>query len=266
MIQALLFRSIRQHAVLLAVLCFFLFLLEFFLIWVAAQMDLGPEFRQLLETILPSEIAEMAFGQFGFSSFEGAVAFGYQHPLSLVACIAMIVVAVTLPTSEREKGLLDLFLARPVPRTRYLLATLHFFLLSALLLPMALLAGTTVGLWVVETPSEVGWLEYIPSALALAVLLLSLGSLTLLLATNARRRGVAVAQGVGLTLLFYWLDFMGEYWEVLKTARKASPFFYFDPGRAAMGSGFPSTDLLILGAITVLASSMAFLNFQRQDL
>jgi ABC-type transport system involved in multi-copper enzyme maturation permease subunit len=266
MIRALFFRSIRQHAVLLAMLCLSLFLLEFFLVWVAAQMDLGPEFRQLLETILPPEITEMIFGQFSFSSFEGAVAFGYQHPFSLVACIAMIVVAVTIPAAEREKGLLDLFLARPVPRTRYLLATLSFFLFSALLLPMALLGGTAVGLRVVDTPSEVGWLEYLPSALVLALLLLSLGSLTLLLATGARRRGVAVAQGVGLTLLFYWLDFMGEYWEVLETARKGSPFFYFDPGMAAMGSEFPATDFLVLGAITALASSMAFLNFQRQDL
>jgi ABC-type transport system involved in multi-copper enzyme maturation permease subunit len=266
MIRALFWRNLRQHAVLLTVLFVSMVLVEFFLVWVSAQMDIGPEFQSFLEAFLPPEISEVIFSQFGFTSFEGAVAFGYQHPFSMVGSIAMVMVAATLPAAEREKGYLELFLARPLPRATYLLSILLFVVMAAVLLPLGLLVGTAVGLRVVESPAEVGWVGYTPSAFAMTLLLLAIGSYTLLFATGARRRGIAVAQGVAFTLAFYWMDFMGDYWDTLVYARKASPFFYFDPGRASFGTGLSSTEITVLASIAVLASLIAFFNFQKQDL
>ena len=109
------------------------------------------------------------------------------------------------------------------------------------------------------------WTGYLPSAGILSLLLLSIGSYILFFSTFARRRGVAVAQAVGLTLVFYWLDFMGDYWSLLETARWFSPFRFFDPAVAA-NSGIPVRDLLVLSSITVAATLGAFLSFRRQDL
>lgn len=266
MIRAFFLRNLRQHAVLLTVLFLALVLVEFFLVWAAAQMDMGPEFQRLLEAFLPPEITEVIFSQFGMTSFEGAVAFGYQHPFSMVGSIAMVIVAATLPAADREKGYLDLFLARPVPRSRYLLSILLFVGLAAVLLPLALLLGAGLGLKFVESPVEIGWMTYTPATFAMVLLLLTVGSYTLLFATGARRRGIAVAQGVAFTLLFYWMDFMGDYWDALVYARKASPFFYFDPRQASFGDGLSPTDATVLATVTVLASAAAFWNFRNQDL
>lgn len=266
MIRTLIWRILRQHATLLTVLFASMALVEFFLVWASAQMNIGPEFERFLESFLPPEITEMIFSQFGLTSFEGAVAFGYQHPFSLVGSIAMVVVAATLPAAEREKGYLELFLARPLPRSTYLLSILLFVLLVALLLPLGLLLGTAAGLHVVDSPADIGWMDYTPAAFAMTLLLLSIGSYTLLFATGARRRGIAVAQGVAFTLGFYWMDFMGDYWDVLAYARKASPFFYFDPGRASFGTGLSGTETGILSFIAVGACLLAFFNFRRQDL
>lgn len=266
MIRALLWRNLRQHALLLSVLFLSLVLLEFFLAWVAAEMDIGPEFQSFLQTFLPPEITAVIFSQFGLTSFQGALAFGYQHPFSLVATIAMVIVAATLPAAEKERGYLELFLAYPVPRSRYLLSITLFVGMVALVLPLGLLLGTGVGLRAVDYPSDVGWGAYIPSALALALLLMAVGAYTLLFATRARRRGVAVAQGVGFTLLFYWMDFMGAYWDTLDQAKKASPFFYFDPAQASLGAGISSTETLVLGSIILISLAVAFFNFQREEL
>lgn len=266
MIKALFRRNLQQHAVLLTVLFGSMVLVEFFLVWVSAQMDIGPEFQGFLEAFLPPEISEVIFSQFGFTSFEGAVAFGYQHPFSMVGSIAMVMVAATLPAAEREKGYLELFLARPLPRATYLFSILLFVMTAALLLPLGLLLGTAVGLRVVETPAEIGWIGYTPAAFAMALLLLAIGAYTLLFASGARRRGIAVAQGVAFTLLFYWMDFMGDYWETLSYARKASPFFYFDPGRASFGAGLSATDVTVLTSIALVTSLLAFYNFRKQDL
>ncbi len=266
MILNLFLRNLRQHALLLAVLFVSLVLVEFFLVWVAAEMGIGPEFQQFLEGFLPPEITEMIFGQFGLTSFAGAVAFGYQHPFSVVASIAMVTVAATLPAAEREKGYLELFLARPLPRPRYILSTGLFLALVAILLPLGLLTGTAIGLRFVEPVQEIGWVSYIPAALTMFLLLMAIGAYTLFFATGARRRGTAVSQSVAFTLLFYWMDFMGDYWDTLVYARKASPFYYFDPGRASMGSGASAVDIAVLSSITLGMVLLALFNFQREDL
>jgi ABC-2 type transport system permease protein len=264
-IRALLWRNIRQHAGLLAVLFASLVLVEFFLIWVSAEMGIGPEFQRFLEGFLPPEITEMIFGQFGLTSFAGAVAFGYQHPFSVVASIAMVTVAATVPAAERERGYLELFLARPLPRARYLLSTTLFILMAAVVLPLALLIGTALGLGFVESPEEIEWISYLPAAFSMSLLLLAIGAYTLFFATGARRRGTAVSQSVAFTLLFYWMDFMGDYWDTISYARRASPFNYFDPARASFGSGLSAGDLSVLGSIAVVMLLLAFFNFNRQD-
>ncbi len=265
MIRTLAGRTLRQHAKLLGVLSLSLILFEWAIVWVAARIETGPGFRQLFSALLPPGMLDAIFGQFGFASFSGAVSFGYQHPFSLIAAIAMVVVMATLPAQERESGFLDLILSRPLPRSRYLVASLSMGLLSAALPPIALLAGGALGLTLVEAPEIVAWTLYLPCAAGLALLLVAVGAYTLLFSTNAKRRGTAVAQAVGVTLFFYWLDFMGDYWDLLETARLLSPFHYFDPAAAA-STGIPIRHVFVLAAIAAVATAGAFLNFRRQDL
>jgi ABC-2 type transport system permease protein len=265
MIRTLLLRGLRQHAALLGALAVGLFLFQWAIVWVAAGIDMGPEFRQFLEALLPPDVLDVIFSQFGFGSFQGTVSFGFQHPFTLVAGIAMVTVLATVPAQERESGLLDLILARPLSRWAYLAASAIMVLLTALVAPVAVLAGVATGLAVVDSPQPSTWSHFLPSAGILTLLLLALGALALLVATAARRRGVAVARMVAITLVFYWLDFMGDYWDRLDRVRELSPFHYFDPAGAAE-SGVPMVDAAVLGAIAVVCTVGAFLAFRRQDL
>ena len=85
----------------------------------------------------------------------------------IIGGIAMVTVMATLPAHERETELLDLILARPIPRASYLSAAALLVLVPALLTPFSLLAGGALGLAVVEAPSPVLWSAYIPAAGAL---------------------------------------------------------------------------------------------------
>jgi ABC-2 type transport system permease protein len=265
MIRSLVLRNLRQHLPLLGVLSAGLFLFQLAVVWVAARIDMGPEFRNFLQSFLPPDFVEMVFSQFGFGSFAGTVSFGYQHPMTLVAGLAMVMVLATIPAQERESGLLDLILARPLARTAYLSAAALNVLTAALLMTLVVLGGTAVGLSLVERPEPVLWTAFLPSAEGFFLLLLAVGSYTLLFATGAKRRGIATAQAVGITMVFYWLDFMGDYWDLLETARRLSPFYYFDPARAAT-SGLTLQEILVLAGIAAVALPAAFLNFRRQDL
>ena len=265
MTRSLFLRSLRHQGVLLGTIWIGLFLFELLLVWMAARIDWGPGLSGLLEMFLPPDMREVVSSQFGLTSFSGAVTFGFRHPLTLIGAAAFLIAAATTPAAERETGFLDLLLARPMPRWRYLLATSLFVALGALLLPLALLGGAALGLALVEGPGEMPWTAYIPSAAMLSVLLLAVGGYTILFTVNAPRRGVAVARAAGMTLLFYWLDFMGSYWDALEVARWISLFAFFDPAGASTG-GLPLRDLAVLLTVCAVCGGAAFLVFRNEDL
>lgn len=266
MIRILLVRHLRHHWRLLAALGLGLSAVEILLVWVASQLEVGGGIRLLIERFMPPTIRAAFGGQLEMFSFAGAVAFGFQHPLILVATIAFVTVAATLPAAERESGFLDLILARPLPRWRYLLAVILLVVLGALLLPALLLAAAAVGLGLVEVADELPWVRYLPAATGLASLLLAIGGYTLWIATFAVRRGVAVARAVGLTLIFYWLDFIAELWKPLKTLDWLNPFTYFDPIPAAVMQRTPVEHPLVLLTVFAVGVAAARWQFERRDL
>lgn len=259
-------RLIRLHARLLLAISAGVMLFEVFMVWVSAQMGEGRGLAVFLEQILPPDMQHLIYDRFGVGSFEGIVAFGFQHPMFLVAAAAFILAAATVPAAERETGFLDLVLARPVPRGAYVLATLLLVVTGAVAIPMAILAGAGIGLATVHAvPPGLSWVDYVPAAAALASVLLAVGGIGLLAAVSARRRGPAIGRAVGLVLVFYWLDFVGPLWDVLETVRWISPFAYFEPA-AAVTAGVGAVDTAVLLAVFAATAVAAFLEFGRQDL
>lgn len=262
----LLARLLKHHARLLASLVASLFGFEVLIVWAAAQIEMGPGLRRMLEMIIPPEARELLAAQFSVISFSGAVGFGFQHPVALAAGIAYVVVVATVPAGERESGFLDLVLSRPVRRYRCLLAPLALVSFGALLMPLAQLAGVVVGLALVEVPDELPWWRYVVSAMGLSCLLLAVGGYTILFASGSRRRGPAAARAVALTLALFVLEFLADFWSPAARVRWLSPFHYFKPAATALSGSIPLGSLAVLLAIFVVGSAVALVRFQRQDL
>lgn len=266
MIRALFLRNLRHHAVLLLALWLGLALLELAVVRIGAQIETGPGIRAILEQVLPQQFRQAIVGQLDMLSFAGLVGFGFQHPLVLTAAAAFLMVVATIPAAERESGLLDLILARPVPRARYLLAVLLLLVLGSLLFPAAVVAGAALGLATVQAPEPVGLGSYGPAALSLAALLLALSGGTLFIASRARRRGVAAAQAAGLALGFFWLDLLAELWKPLSAISWISPFHYFEPMKTVVLRAAPWSELAVLLGVFAVCAALSFGQFRRQDL
>jgi ABC-2 type transport system permease protein len=259
-------RLLRLHAPLLAATAGAALLFEVFMVWVSAQLDTGLGLRVFLEQFVPPEMQRLISEQFGVGTFQGAVAFGFQHPVFLVAVMAFVVVAASVPAGERESGFLDLVLARPVRRADYLSATVLLVVTGAVVLPAAVLTGAAVGLaTVAAVPEDVAWTAYVPAAVAQGMILLAAGGIVLVSSASGRRRGPAVGRAVALLLVFYWLDFVGPFWEPLDAARWISPFTYFDP-TGAVGASVQFVDVVVLLGVFAVTTAAAFVEFRRQDL
>lgn len=265
---ALLLRNLRHQRWLLLALALGMVGLEAMLIHIAVGFDEGPgiagmvEFlpallRKFLETQI-ADIADMSFAAFA--------AFGFQHPGVLVACTAYAMLAGTIPAGDRDAGTLDLFLARPLPRSHYLGAALGCIVLGALLLPAALLAGAALGLGTIADPAGVRWTRYTGAALQLGALLASFGGVALLITSFGGRRGSVIAQTVGLILALYMLEILAEMSPLLASARWISPFHYFKPIRTVMATPGADGNALVLLSLAAVTSTLAFLRFGRRDI
>ena len=265
MTRTLYLRQLHHHARLLIAIMLGVAAFEALLVWITASMNIGPEFQGLLQMMLPPAMLRFVMDQFGFASFESAVAFGFKHPLVLLSGIAFSIVAATIPAGERESGLLDLVLARPVPRATYLGAHMLLVITGAVLIPLALLAGALVGLALTGKLETVSWATYAAPAAAYAPLLLLVGSYSLLFAAGAPRRGIAVARATGLTIVFFWYEVLASMWQRLAGYEWATIFYYYAPVQVLSGER-GVRESMVLAALSLVLGAGALVRFSRQQL
>ena len=266
MIPALLRRQVQHHLKLLMAVGGGLAAIFSFLIWISSQIEFNSAFITVIETLLPPALSEMMLSQFSVISFGAFLGFGFQHPVVLVSSIAFMVIAGSIPAAERENGLLDLIMARPLSRGQYIASIIIMVAASAGILAAVLLATVFVGLQIIKHPEELPWTDYIQPSIAFALLMAAIGGYTLLLSSAAQRRGQAVARAVGLTLALFFVEVIADQWEPMARLRWISPFHYFDPIQAAAGSGLEVFQVMVLLVIFVASSFSAIWIFRRRDL
>ena len=202
------------------------------------------------------------------ATFKGTVAFGYFHPVVVVLTAVVAIYFATEPAHEVEAGLVDITLARSVPRhviiTRSLLLAGGAVLVAALLMA----AGTWAGLRLFASPSFDA-----PSASTSAWLLLHLvavavcfGALGLAVAAGARRWSTAFTTAALAAVVLYLVDFLAIGWPLMRSIAWISPFHYYPALNIVAGEAPLLRNVAILLATSGILSAYAYWRFNRRDL
>ena len=266
--RRLLARSASQARYVLAGAYFLLCGFQLVIIGQAAEIQRTQAFGRLAE-LMP------AFLQRGLGSramllatFKGTVAFGYFHP---VVCLVVTIVAMYLatePAHEIESGLVDLELARAVPRHRLMTRSL---LLAALSIAGAVLLmglGTLIGVRLFDASAM-----DLPSAGTRLRLLLNLAAtagcfaaFALFVAAGSRRWSTAFTTAVMTAVTLYLLDFLAIAWPAVRAVAWISPFHYFPALSVVAGDSAFLRDVSILLGASAVFSGLAYRRFSRRDL
>ena len=258
-------RSLGRTAWLFVSIVVVLTAFQLSLIGVAASIARRGDFERLVQ-LMPSFL-QQTFGP-ALQSFAGAVTIGYFEPIPVMVVVLFAVHLATEPAGEVESGLVDLLLARPLPRHWLVTRSLLTFIILTLALMLAMGLATWVGLlWL--APDGAAW----PSAAHVVMLMVHLtavawcfGGLALAGAAWARRRGSLLAAMALAVVALYLLETLGTAWTPVRALAVLSPFHYF-PGAAVLdGSARTSRDLSVLAAITAGVIVAAYWQFQRRDL
>jgi ABC-type transport system involved in multi-copper enzyme maturation permease subunit len=267
-VKALLLRSAAQARYVLIGAFVLLFAFQLILIGQAEEIQRTQTFGRVAD-LMP------AFLQRGLGSramllatFRGTVAFGYFHPVVclLVALVAMYLA--TEPAHEIESGLVDLELARSVPRRRLITRSLLLAELSIAAGVVLMGAGTAAGRWLFGVDAA----DMPPLAMRARLLLnlaataSSFAAFAVFVAARSRRWSTAFTTGALSAVLLYLLDFLAIGWRPVRLIAWISPFHYYPALSVVAGDSALGRDVAILFGIAAVFCAGAYWSFARRDL
>jgi putative exporter of polyketide antibiotics len=201
-------------------------------------------------------------------TFKGMVAFGYFHPVVAVLISVLAIYFATELAHDVEAGLVDLVLARAVPRrvvvTRSLLLTAGAVFSAVILMAL----GTRLGLRMFAKPGFDA-----PSAATTAWMLLHLaavawcfGGFALAIAAGARRWSTAFTTAALAAIVLYLLDFLAIDWRPMRAIAWISPFHYYPALSILAGTAPVWPNVGILMSASAIFCAIGYWRFNQRDL
>ena len=222
-------------------------------------------FRDMANSgVIPEEL--MNFGSGSLFTLPGAITIGFQHPLAL-AFLGIFAIGTTTGAiaGERERGTLEVLLARPLSRRGlYTTVAVAVTLLIAIEL-VALLGGQLIGILFLGLTEDID-LAGMPLVFANGLLLWgAFAAFGLAASVSFDRLAPALGLSLAYVLVNYFLEILGSLWTDVAWSQEYSLFHHFQPTELLEGTPDP-IDFAILGAALVIPVIYALIVFPRRDL
>lgn len=262
---ALAARSLGQAIYPLAALTALLAASQLAIIAAAAELATQGNFERLSQ-LIPA-FALQAFGT-AFTTFHGMVTLAYFEPLLVMLVVQFAIYLAAEPAADVERSIVDIVLARPLPRHWIITRSLLVMVCGTLALTGGLTAATWAGLWWLA-PAGAQWPS--PEVIARMTLYMTavavcFGAATLAASAWARRRGTAQGSLAVIAIGAYVLELLGMLWAPLRDVARISPFHYFRGSAILSGTSDDWRNFGVFGSLTLAALALAYWRHQRRDL
>jgi len=259
-------RSLARHRSLVVALAALLSAFQTIDVVVAYNLQSNGLYAQMA-ALVPSFIQE-AMGGVLVGSFAGAIAVGFVHPLVMLSLSCAAIYMASEPAGEVEEGLVDLVVARPVPRFLIVTRSAIVYVVGTAAVVAAMFATSRIAVGSMS-PATLG--EVPARRLAwLAVNLLAIawcfGAAALVLASRLRQRARTAGTVALAAVSLYLLQFGAAAWAPLRPFARVSPFHYYEPMQILLGRGTPTTNIVGLLTATTILLGIAYVMYERRDL
>jgi ABC-2 type transport system permease protein len=202
------------------------------------------------------------------SSFAGMSALTFFEPVVILLLVLFAVYVASEPAGDVEEGLVDLVLARPLPRHWLVTRSLLAMTTTTAALVLALVAANVLSVLALAPGGATGPAG--TTVLDLSVHLFALtwcfGGLTLAVAASLGRRSSVLGVLTVAVIALFLMKVLAEFTTRFDWLRWATPFDYFRGTDVLMGTAptvWNVTVLLMLGAT---GAAIGYWRFQRRDL
>jgi Putative exporter of polyketide antibiotics len=225
----------------------------------------GSQMRALVDSgIIPREL--MNFGGGDVFSLGGAIALGYVHPISIIL-IAVFAIGFTTAAiaGERQRGTLEVLLARPLSRRSVYTTELAAVLVFIGLVLAAASVGTVIGATLAGVLDELA-VERLPMLWLNGMLLWgAFAAIALAASVSFDRFTPAIGVTLAIVVVMYFLDILGSLWPDAKGLQAYSLFHYLS-ARDILSGTVSLSGFTLLAAVGAAAIAYALAVFPRRDL
>lgn len=225
----------------------------------------GIQMKTLVDSgVIPKQLTN--FGGGDVFSLGGSIALGYVHPISIIlVSIFAIGFATSAVAGERQRGTLEVLLARPISRRSVYVTLLAAVLMFIGLVLIAASVGTAIGSAIAGVLDQLA-LNRLP-LLWLNGMLLWGGFAAIGLAASVAFDRLSPALGitVAIVIVMYFLDILGSLWPDAKGLQPYSLFHYLT-ARDVLNGTVDLFGFALLAAVGALAIAIALVVFPRRDL
>jgi len=225
----------------------------------------GSRFTALMQSgLLPEQFAR--FGGGDVFSLAGSIALGLIHPIAIILTSVFAVgFSAAAVAGERQRGTLEVALARPMSRRVLylsLLAASFGFIAIAI---AALLLGSVSGAAFAGVVEELAF-RNLPLLWLNSVLLFgSFAAIALAASVSFDRLTPALGVTLGIVIGMYVLEVVGSLWPAAEALQPYSLFHYLKAKAILTGVAAPF-DLVVLSSVVLMAMVWALVVFPRRDL
>ena len=225
----------------------------------------GSQFTALKESgLLPEQFAR--FGGGDVFSLSGSIALGFIHPIAIILTSVFAVgFSASAVAGERQRGTLEVALARPISRRvlylSLLAASFGFIAISI----AALLAGSVSGATFAGVVKELAF-RNLPLLWLNSVLLFgAFAAIALAASVSFDRLTPALGLTLSIVIAMYVLEVLGSLWPAAEGLQPYSLFHYLKAKAILTGFAAPF-DVVVLSSVILLAMVWALVVFPRRDL
>lgn len=212
----------------------------------------------------PEEL--MSFGSGSLFSLPGAVTLGTQHPLA-IAMLGVFAVGATSTAiaGERQRGTLEVLLARPLSRRTVYATILVAALVFVGLTLVAAAAGTLIGSAIGGVLGDLA-LDRLPIVWLNGMLMWgAVSAIGLAASVSFDRLTPAIGITLAIVIVSYFLYVLGSLWPDAKGLEPYSLFNYLDARDILTGSIDPVA-FIVPGVVAAVAVAVGLVVFPRRDL
>ncbi len=260
---AVLRHAIRQNRARLFVVC--LALVAWGTLMPVIYSAFGVEMRSIVEQF-PVIEQFTRFGGGNLFTLPGSIALGFIHPIAIaLLCIFAIVYAVGSVAGERQRGTLEIVLARPVSRRSFYVTILAVTSMFVSLAVAAILVGAAASAAVVGVSDELEFANLPALWFNGALLYIAFGAISLAASVSFDRAAPAASIVTAIATVAYFLQIIGSLWPDAEWLQAYSLFHYLKADEI-LTTGLPLLDVVILLVVIVAAVAYALVVFPRRDL
>jgi ABC-type transport system involved in multi-copper enzyme maturation permease subunit len=245
----------------------FITLFQFLLLYLVTTFDTTAMLSAILDQMPPMMKAFLNDSFFSLLNYDGAAAFGFNHPIVLTL---LVLIAINIPvhhiSRELEDGTLELLLAHPMKRQTLLYSLWITGALILMLIITVALAGSYVSILLFHQLTELVFIRLMEIAFNLWLLMMLIFTFTLLIAAFGRVGFKAGNLSAAITFFLYLLNFLAEIWEGLSFTRPFNIFSYYEPQKIMMAQANFLPDALVLAILIVIGWLVSLRRFTRRDI